>query len=54
MDNSKISRELITAFGEKILSNKEVECVHMTVSFKDGSNIAFNKGCYDDKGEEGY
>jgi hypothetical protein len=47
--DSKIDRNLITKFGEKIYSFDEVDAISIKVSFKDGSAISYQRAEVDDK-----
>ena len=40
---SKVSRELITKFGESIYQNDEIRAISVKVEFKDGSAISFSR-----------
>ncbi|MEI6058949.1 MAG: hypothetical protein WCP89_04225, partial [archaeon] len=40
---SKVTRELITAFGERIYHQDEVKETRMMVRFKDGSSIEYHR-----------
>ena len=48
----KISREMITQFGEYIYSSEEVKEVRMGVVFKDNSAISFKRTEEDDTMEK--
>jgi len=48
-DETKISRKLISKFGESIYHCPDVESVIIKVNFKDGSSIGFRRDeCEDD------
>ena len=42
-EDSKVTRKLITKFGESVYSCSEVSSVFVRVNFKDGSSIAFKR-----------
>jgi len=47
---SKISREIISRFGNSVYHNPEVKAVFIKVNFKNGSSIGFRK----DEEEDGF
>jgi len=42
-EDSKVTRKLITKFGEMVYGYSEVVSVGIKVDFKDGSSIAFRR-----------
>ena len=51
-ENSKISRKLVSSFGENIYHSPEVQGVSIKVEFKDGSTVGYYRDESVDKWEE--
>lgn len=48
-EDSKISRKVISQFGENVYSCPDVKSVLIKINFKDGSTLGFRRDEYEDE-----